>query len=124
MDPFTALADGTRREIVRLLAHGERSAGELSAHFTVSRPAVSRHLRLLREAGVVGVEARGTQRVYTLHPDALADVEDWLAEVRDFWSQRLDALETEVRRGRRRDSPTHPDPTPTDPTPTDTEEQP
>ncbi|MGN6301501.1 MAG: ArsR/SmtB family transcription factor [Angustibacter sp.] len=122
MDPFTALADDTRREIVRLLAVGEQSAGELSAHFAVSRPAVSRHLRVLREAGVVNVEPRGTHRVYALRPEALADVEDWLAEVRGSWSQRLDALETEVRRGRRQGSAARPDPTA--PPSTETEEQP
>lgn len=110
MDPFAALADDTRREIVRLLASDEQSAGALSAHFAVSRPAVSRHLRVLREAGVVSVEPRGTQRVYALRPEALGEVEHWLAEVRGFWSQRLDALETEIQRGRRRPStiPTSP----------------
>ena len=121
MDPFAALADDTRREIVRLLADGEQSAGALSAHFAVSRPAVSRHLRVLREAGVVSVEPRGTQRVYTLRPEPLGEVEQWLAQVRRFWAQRLDALETEIQRGRRQTSAP---PTTATARPTDSQEHP
>ena len=122
MDAFTALADDTRRQIVELLASGEQPAGALSARFPVSRPAISRHLRVLREAGLVSVQPRGTQRVYALRPAALVDVEQWLQQLRAFWSQRLDALDTEVARGRRerRDvdsstptSPTSPSPQPT-----------
>jgi len=101
MEALAALADDTRRQIVELLAHGEQPAGEIAQRFPVSRPAVSRHLRVLREAGLVQAEARGTQRVYGLRPDPFDELETWLADVRRFWDQRLDALDTEVARGRR-----------------------
>lgn len=94
MDAIEALADPTRRRVVELLSAGELSAGEIAAQFEHSRPAVSRQLRLLREAGVVDVRAEGTRRVYVLRRDPLADVEQWLR-------QRLDALDTELKRGRR-----------------------
>jgi DNA-binding transcriptional ArsR family regulator len=100
MEALAALADGTRREIVELLARGEQPAGAIAERFTVSRPAVSRHLRVLREAGLVHVQARGTQRVYALSPDPFDDLDAWLSGVRRFWDQRLDALGTEVTRGR------------------------
>ncbi len=89
-----ALADPTRRRVVAPLSASELTAGEIAAHFDHSRPAVSRHLRLLREAGVVDVRAEGTRRVYVLRRESLADAEQWLR-------QRLDALDTELRRGRR-----------------------
>src|SRR3954447_19146065 len=101
MEALTALADDTRRQIVELLAAGEQPAGAIAQTFPVSRPAVSRHLRVLREAGLVHVEPRGTQRVYALTPDRFDELELWLRDVRRFWSGRLDALETEVTRGRR-----------------------
>ncbi len=101
VDAYAALADDTRRQIVELLAAGEQPAGALCARFSVSRPAVSRHLRVLRESGLVTVRARGTQRLYALQPDALTDVETWLRQVRRFWTHHLDALDTEVARGRR-----------------------
>lgn len=79
---------------MELLSDRELTAGEIADHFPASRPAVSRHLRLLREAGVVDVRAEGTRRVYALRRDPIADAEAWLR-------QRLDALDTELRRGRR-----------------------
>lgn len=94
MDALEALADPTRRRVVELLSAHELTAGEIAAQFEHSRPAVSRHLRLLREAGVVDVRSEGTRRVYVLRRDPLADAEQWL-------HQRLDALDTELRRGRR-----------------------
>ena len=105
---FQALANETRRQIVTLLREGGRPASEIAAHFAMSREGVSKHLQVLLRAGVVRAEPRGRQRVYTLDPAALQRVETWLAPFRAFWSQRLDALETEVRRGRRspgRDQP-------------------
>ncbi|MBN1094255.1 winged helix-turn-helix transcriptional regulator [Blastococcus sp. TML/M2B] len=101
MDALAALADPVRRELVRLLAHGEVPAGELAERFPVSRPAVSRHLRVLREAGLVTVRAEGKRRLYALDPRPLRELDDWLAAYRDLWAQRLDALDTEIARGRR-----------------------
>ena len=101
MEALAALADPTRREIVALLAEGEVAAGELAAHFAVSRPAVSRHLRVLREAGLVRVRAEGQRRLYVLDPRPLSDLDAWLAPYRRLWAQWLDALDTEIARGRR-----------------------
>ena len=85
------LSDPTRRRVVELLAAGELTAGEIADRFPQSRPAVSRHLRLLREARLVTSRTEGTRRLYTLNRAPLADLEQWL-------SQRLDALDTELRR--------------------------
>jgi DNA-binding transcriptional ArsR family regulator len=92
MEALAALADPTRRQIVALLAAGEVAAGELAGHFAVSRPAVSRHLRVLREAGLVTVRAEGQRRVYALDPGPLAELDAWLAPYRALWNDRLDAL--------------------------------
>ena len=101
MNALTALADPTRRHIVELLAAGdELSAGELAAHFATSRPGVSRHLRVLRELGVVSARDEGTRRLYSLDPAPLAELDDWLGRYRSFWTNRLDALDTEIRRRR------------------------
>src|SRR4051794_15792759 len=91
----------TRRELLRLLAAGERSAGELAGPFPVSRPAISRHLRVLREAGLVRSRTDGRRRLYALDPSPLRELDDWLAPYRRFWAQRFDALDTEMARGRR-----------------------
>jgi DNA-binding transcriptional ArsR family regulator len=104
---WECLADPVRRRIVHRLAAGELTAGEVAADFAISRPAVSRHLRLLREAGVVQVRADAQRRVYALAPDGLDDVRGWLDEVATFWTQRLDALGTELARGRRARRTTH-----------------
>jgi DNA-binding transcriptional ArsR family regulator len=101
VEALAALADPIRRQIVALLAAGEVSAGELAEHFPVSRPAVSRHLRVLREAGLVQARAEGQRRVYALDPGPLAELDAWLAPYRRLWAQRLDALDTEIARGRR-----------------------
>lgn len=101
-----ALADDTRREIVGLLVAGERTAGDLAARFAISRPAVSRHLRVLREAGLVSVREDAQRRIYALDAEPLAELDRWLSPYRAFWSQRLDALATEVRRGRPSARPT------------------
>jgi DNA-binding transcriptional ArsR family regulator len=98
---FEALSDPTRRRIVELLADGERSAGELASHFHTSRPGVSRHLRVLREHGLVRARGDGQRRLYSLDPTPLAELDDWLARYRGFWANRLDALDTEVHRRRR-----------------------
>jgi DNA-binding transcriptional ArsR family regulator len=101
MQALAALADPTRRELVALLAAGERAAGELAERFPVSRPAISRHLRVLREAGLVRARVEGKRRVYALDPAPLRDLDAWLEPYRELWAQRLDALDTEIARGRR-----------------------
>jgi DNA-binding transcriptional ArsR family regulator len=105
VDALAALADDTRRQIVALLAGGEQAAGELAGQFPVSRPAISRHLRVLREAGLVQVRTQGQRRVYTLDPRPLAELDAWLAPYRRLWAQRWDALDTEIARGRRARAP-------------------
>ena len=99
---FTALADPTRRRIVELLARGERSAGEIADEFDVSQPAISQHLKALRDAGLVRMRAEAQRRIYALDPAGLAAIDDWLERVRRFWPARLDALERELRNPTRR----------------------
>jgi DNA-binding transcriptional ArsR family regulator len=101
VDVVAALADPTRRRILELLVDGDVPAGELAESFPVSRPAVSRHLRVLREAGLVEVRVDRQRRLYSLNAQPLAELDEWLAPYRRLWSQRLDALDTEIRRGRR-----------------------
>lgn len=98
-----ALADPIRREILVMLHEAPRTAGAIADAFPVSRPAVSRHLRVLREAGLVRDTVSGREREYALALDALAPLEAFLARLRgpNVWSRRLDALETEVHRVRR-----------------------
>jgi DNA-binding transcriptional ArsR family regulator len=98
MDVFEALADPTRRTIVELLAQRERSSGELAGHFELSQPAVSKHLRVLRQAGVVHVRGEAQKRIYRLEPKTLSEAEGWLARHRQFWEGRLDALERQLGR--------------------------
>jgi DNA-binding transcriptional ArsR family regulator len=97
-----ALADPIRRHIVELLAERERDAGEIASHFEVSRPAVSRHLRVLREHGLVQSRSEAQRRVYSLDPGPLEEIDAWLAHYRGFWTNRLDALDVQLRRARRR----------------------
>jgi len=96
-----AIADPTRRRIVELLADGERSAGDIAAQFQTSRPGVSRHLRVLREHGLVEVRGEGQRRLYSLDPAPLEELDSWLGRYRGFWTNRLDALDTEIRRRRK-----------------------
>lgn len=99
------LGDPVRRRILELLAGGERSAGDvvevIAAEFGLTQPAVSRQLRILRESGFAGVRAEGTRRLYALDHGGFQDVEAWLLALRSQWEQRLDALDTELARGRR-----------------------
>src|SRR5690242_9374788 len=93
MTAYAALADPSRREILDLLRGRERSVGELVTHLHLSQPGVSKHLRVLREAGLVAVRAEGKRRWYGLRAEPLADVADWLERYRAHWNARLDALE-------------------------------
>ena len=102
MSAFEALAEPTRRHIVELLADGECSAGEIASHFSTSRPGISRHLRVLHEHGLVTTRQAGTRRLYSLDPAPLEEMDEWLERYRGFWANRLDALDTEIRRRRRK----------------------
>ena len=93
MDGFAAIADPTRRQIVIELANGEKSFGELAERFEMSRPAVSQHLKVLKNAQIVTSRPDAQRRVYSLNEDALDDLEQWIATVRQFWTTSLDTLE-------------------------------
>lgn len=87
--------------MLETLAVGSATAGELAALLPIARPGVSRHLRVLREAGLVAVRQDSQRRVYSLCPEPLAEIDDWLGRYRSLWEQRLDALHTEIARGKR-----------------------
>jgi DNA-binding transcriptional ArsR family regulator len=94
MDIFYALADPTRRKILELLAsQGQLSATQIYANFAVSPPAISQHLKVLREAGLVKMEKRAQQRIYQINPAAMLELEDWSKSLAQHWNQRLDALD-------------------------------
>jgi DNA-binding transcriptional ArsR family regulator len=99
---FSALADPTRQRIVEMLAVREHAAGEIARRFDMTPPAVSQHLRLLREAGLVRVRRDAQRRIYALDPTGLAELDGWLGRFRHFWSTRLDALKREVERDAQR----------------------
>ncbi|BDH59602.1 helix-turn-helix transcriptional regulator [Tsukamurella sp. PLM1] len=105
MHAFDVLGDPVRRHLIELLATGERAAGELSdevrAQFGISQPAVSQHLKVLREAGFVTVRPEGTRRLYAVRAEPLRQVDDWLVPFRHFWEPRFAALATEIARGKR-----------------------
>jgi len=96
-----ALSDSSRRTVLEALGHGPATVGELAALLPIARPGVSRHLRVLREAGLVEVRHEAQFRVYSLRAEPLAEIDDWLGRYRALWEQRLDALHTEVARGKR-----------------------
>ena len=98
---MTALADGSRRTLLEALADGPATAGELAALLPIARPGVSRHLRVLREAGLVDVRQEAQRRVYSLRPEPLVEIDDWLNRHLARWENRLDALHTEIARGQR-----------------------
>ena len=94
MDTFIALAYPTRRQIIESLAIGETSFGALADQFEMSRPAVSQHLKVLRDAGIVTSRADAQRRIYRLSDDGLEEIDAWLGKVQKFWTRRLDKLET------------------------------
>ena len=106
MHAFDVLGDPVRRRILELLLDGERTSGSITAtvqaEFGISQPAVSQHLRVLRESGFATVRADGARRLYALDAAPLRGVDGWLEQFRRVWEQRLDALGTEIARGRRR----------------------
>jgi DNA-binding transcriptional ArsR family regulator len=112
MHALDILGDPVRRRILELLAPGERSSGELAAviagEFGISHPAVSQHLKVLRDNGFASVRAEGTRRLYAVEPGPLEELDAWVGQFRAFWGQRLDALGTELRRGRHTAASTRP----------------
>jgi len=102
---FDVLGDPVRRRILELLAGGEQTSGAvvsvIQREFGISQPAVSQHLKVLRDNGFAAVRAEGTRRIYAVDTTGLQQVDQWLQPFRRFWSQRLDALATEIARGRR-----------------------
>lgn len=105
MHAFDVLGDPIRRRILELLAGGERTAGAVTGaireEFGVSQPAVSMHLRVLRDSGFANVRPEGARRLYAVSYDPLRDVDEWLEQFRRFWTPHLDALSTELARGKR-----------------------
>ena len=105
MHAFDILGDPVRRRILELLADGELPAGSIAAsigaEFGISQPAVSQHLRVLREGGFASVRPVGTRRLYAVDAGPFREVDDWLDHFRTFWTQRMDSLETELARGKR-----------------------
>lgn len=96
-----ALADRSRRTVMEILRERPATAGELAAALPIARPGVSRHLRVLREAGLVDVHRDAQRRIYRLRPEALIEVDEWLESYRALWQHRLDALHTEIARGKK-----------------------
>lgn len=96
-----ALADGNRRTVLEILRDHPATAGELAAALPIARPGVSRHLRVLRDAGLVEVEQDAQRRIYSLRPEPLAELDEWLGAYRAHWEHRLDALHTEIARGKK-----------------------
>ena len=105
MHAFDVLGDPVRRRILELLADGEQAAGEIGAvvqaEFGISQPAVSQHLRVLRDSGFATVRPDGARRLYAVDPAPLQQIDVWLDRYRRFWTQPLDALATELARGKR-----------------------
>jgi DNA-binding transcriptional ArsR family regulator len=105
MHAFDVLGDPVRRRLLELLADGEQSAGDVGAvvqeEFGISQPAVSQHLRVLRESGFTTVRPEGTRRLYAVRPEAMLEVDQWVDRFRQQWTQPLDALATELARGQK-----------------------
>jgi DNA-binding transcriptional ArsR family regulator len=98
MRPLNVLADPTRQPIVELLATRSMSSGDIARRFDVSAPAISQHLRTLRDAKLVRVRAQAQKRFYELDPEGVGELANWIARIRSFWSEKLDALEEELRK--------------------------
>lgn len=105
MHAFDVLGDPVRRRILELLVGGETSAGDVAAvvgaEFGISQPAVSQHLRVLRDNGFATVRAEGTRRLYAVDPAGMREVDAWVEQFRVFWDRKLDALGTEIARGKK-----------------------
>jgi DNA-binding transcriptional ArsR family regulator len=98
MRSLNVLADPIRQRIVEMLAAGSMSSGDIARRFDVSAPAISQHLRTLRDAKLVRVRAQAQKRFYELDPEGVGELADWIARIRGFWSDKLDALEEKLRK--------------------------
>jgi DNA-binding transcriptional ArsR family regulator len=98
MESLTALADPTRQRIVEMLAAGAMSSGDIARHFEMTAPAVSQHLKTLRNARLVRVRAEAQKRIYELDPTGVSELTAWITRIHSFWSVKLDALEQELRK--------------------------
>ncbi len=105
MESLSVLADPVRRRILEFLADGEQPSGNVSdlimAEFRISQPAVSQHLKVLRDNNFANMRVKGSQRIYRVDPKPLKDLDQWLNKFRFFWEEKLDALETEIERGKK-----------------------
>jgi DNA-binding transcriptional ArsR family regulator len=106
MQAFDVLGDPVRRRILELLAENEQRSGDIveviQHEFGITQAAVSQHLRILRENGFANVRADGARRIYSVDGTALREVEEWLSRFRSFWEPKLDALDTEIARGKKK----------------------
>jgi len=94
MDTFTALAEPTRRSIIEMIARrGEMTATDISDNFAVSAPAISQHLKVLKETNLVRMEKRAQKRIYTVNPEGIGELENWAQRMLRMWNERFDALE-------------------------------
>lgn len=98
MQTLSALADPTRQRIVQMLAAGAMSSGDIARRFDMTAPAVSQHLKTLRDAKLVHVRADKQRRIYELNPEGVGELADWINDLRKFWANKLDALEAELRK--------------------------
>lgn len=98
MTALTALADPTRQRIVEMLAAGALSSGEIANRFDLSAPAISQHLKTLKTAKLVSVQVDAQKRIYSLNPEGVSEVADWVDRIRAFWNPRLDALEAALKK--------------------------
>ncbi|MEM9421054.1 MAG: metalloregulator ArsR/SmtB family transcription factor [Pseudomonadota bacterium] len=95
---FRALADPTRRQIIAMLSHGERPIADIAAAFDMSRPAIAKHLTILKDGALLRVEQKGRERIHHLNPSALKAAADWINHFDQFWDERLQALKIAVER--------------------------
>ena len=107
LDAFQALADPTRRRIVEVLRHGEQQVNELVARAGIHQSGVSRHLRILHDAGFVSMRPEGQRRLYSLKPEPFLALDSWLAQYRDLWEKRLDRVEEALEKKRKRSKTPH-----------------
>jgi DNA-binding transcriptional ArsR family regulator len=105
MQVFEALADPTRRKIIRILSKRERSMGDIDRRFPLTPPAISQHLKILRAAKLVAVRIAAQQRIYRVHPTGIAVLDTWITRTRTFWERRLKALERQLRKKAKRKRP-------------------